>query len=200
MARHQVLCTLAWNRVGLLSVETVESETAMKLDLLYEIDVPKPWPGPHPYGQRQASSRPTGRRSSRSGWPTSWASTPPGTSSTTSGRAARTRSAPEVIIGALSQVTEQIRLGFGVMLMPHAFTPPVRVAEKVATADVLSDGRVEWGTGRSTPMEQTAFGVDPARARPRQWRRSRPSCRCGSRSTSSSTASTGTSRSQPAGW
>ena len=27
---------------------------ALKLDLLYEIDVPKPWPGPHPYGQRKA--------------------------------------------------------------------------------------------------------------------------------------------------
>ena len=28
-----------------------------------------------------------------------------------------------------------------------------RVAEKVATVDILSHGRVEWGTGRSTPME-----------------------------------------------
>ena len=36
----------------------------------------------------------------------------------------------------------------------------MRVAEKVATADILSGGRVEWGTGRSTPMEQIAFGVD----------------------------------------
>src|SRR5438309_8509954 len=43
--------------------------------------------------------------------------------------------------------------------MPHGFTPPARLAEKVATVDVLSNGRVEWGTGRSTPMEQSAFGV-----------------------------------------
>ena len=43
--------------------------------------------------------------------------------------------------------------------MPFGFIHPARVAEKVATVDVLSHGRVEWGTGRSTPMEQTAFGV-----------------------------------------
>ncbi len=29
----------------------------MKLDLLYEIDVPKPWGKPHPYGQREAEQR-----------------------------------------------------------------------------------------------------------------------------------------------
>jgi alkanesulfonate monooxygenase SsuD/methylene tetrahydromethanopterin reductase-like flavin-dependent oxidoreductase (luciferase family) len=47
-----------------------------------------------------------------------------------------------------------------VALMPHEFIHPARVAEKVATVDVLSRGRVEWGMGRSTPMEQTAFHVD----------------------------------------
>ena len=35
--------------------------------------------------------------------------------------------------------------------------------------DVLSGGRIEWGTGRSTPMEQTAFGVDRDLSRD-QWR------------------------------
>lgn len=35
--------------------------------------------------------------------------------------------------------------------------------------DVLSGGRVEWGTGRSTPMEQTAFGVDRDQSRA-DWR------------------------------
>ena len=65
--------------------------------------------------------------------------------------------APEVLLGALSQVTEQIGLGFGVSLTPFGFTHPARVAEKVATVDILSRGRVQWGTGRSTPMEQTAW-------------------------------------------
>ena len=65
----------------------------------------------------------------------------------------------EVVLGGLALSTNQIRLGFGVTLMPFGFIHPARVAEKVATVDILSHGRVEWGTGRSTPMEQTAFGV-----------------------------------------
>jgi alkanesulfonate monooxygenase SsuD/methylene tetrahydromethanopterin reductase-like flavin-dependent oxidoreductase (luciferase family) len=140
----------------------------MKLDLLYEIDVPKPWAKPHPYGQREAEQRAYReaveqiRLGDKLGFHTTW-------HVEHHFREGRSHSpAPEVIIGALSQCTEQIRLGFGVTLMPHAFTPPMRVAEKVATADILSKGRVEWGTGRSTPMEQTAFGVDRDHSRD-QW-------------------------------
>jgi alkanesulfonate monooxygenase SsuD/methylene tetrahydromethanopterin reductase-like flavin-dependent oxidoreductase (luciferase family) len=66
----------------------------------------------------------------------------------------------EVVLGALSQITKNIKLGFGVALMPHEFVHPARVAEKVATVDLLSKGRAIWGMGRSTPMEQIAFGVD----------------------------------------
>jgi alkanesulfonate monooxygenase SsuD/methylene tetrahydromethanopterin reductase-like flavin-dependent oxidoreductase (luciferase family) len=71
----------------------------------------------------------------------------------------------EAVLGALSQVTKNIKLGFGVALMPHEFIHPARVAEKVATVDVLSQGRAVWGMGRSTPMEQTAFGVDIPRSK-----------------------------------
>ena len=44
----------------------------------------------------------------------------------------------------------------------------MRVAEKVA-ADILSAAGSEWGTGRSTPMEQIAFGVDREASRD-QWK------------------------------
>jgi alkanesulfonate monooxygenase SsuD/methylene tetrahydromethanopterin reductase-like flavin-dependent oxidoreductase (luciferase family) len=71
----------------------------------------------------------------------------------------------EVVLGALSQITKNIKLGFGVTLLPHEFIHPARVAEKVATVDLLSGGRVQWGIGRSTPMEQTAFGVDRPRSK-----------------------------------
>ena len=40
-----------------LLLQTESGFSTMKLDLLYEIDVPKPWPGPHPYGQREAEQR-----------------------------------------------------------------------------------------------------------------------------------------------
>ena len=68
-------------------------------------------------------------------------------------------SAPEVVIGALSRLTKKIRLGFGVVVLPHEH--PIRVAEKVATADHLSDGRIEFGTGRSNSYEQQGFEIDP---------------------------------------
>jgi len=140
----------------------------MKLDLLYEVDVPKPWAKPHPYGQREAEQLAYKeaieqiKLADKLGFHTSW-------HVEHHFREGRSHSpAPEVLIGALSQCTENLRLGFGVTLMPHAFTPPMRVAEKVATADILSGGRVEWGTGRSTPMEQIAFGVDREASR-EQW-------------------------------
>jgi alkanesulfonate monooxygenase SsuD/methylene tetrahydromethanopterin reductase-like flavin-dependent oxidoreductase (luciferase family) len=42
---------------------------------------------------------------------------------------------------------------------------PVRVAERVAMVDHMSGGRVEFGTGRSAPYEQTGMGIDPRNTR-----------------------------------
>ena len=74
-------------------------------------------------------------------------------------------SAPEVFLGALSQRTERIRLGHGVTLLPHKFNHPIRVAERVAALDILSNGRVEFGTGRSSQFEQAGFEVDTEESR-----------------------------------
>ena len=68
-------------------------------------------------------------------------------------------SAPEVIISALSRLTKQIRIGFGVVILPNHH--PVQVAERVAMVDHLSGGRVEFGVGRSSPYEQVGLGIDP---------------------------------------
>jgi alkanesulfonate monooxygenase SsuD/methylene tetrahydromethanopterin reductase-like flavin-dependent oxidoreductase (luciferase family) len=137
----------------------------VKLDLLYEVDVPYPWDGAHPYGQRAREQRAYAealqqiRLADELGFQTVWMVEH-------HFREGRSHCpAPEVVIGALSQITSNIRLGFGVTLLPFGFTHPARVAEKVATADILSQGRVEWGTGRSTPMEQTAFHVDRDKTR-----------------------------------
>ena len=71
-------------------------------------------------------------------------------------------SAPEVFLAACSQRTERIRLGHGIVLMPSGFNHPARVAERLATLDLISDGRVEWGTGSaSSRSELEGFGIDP---------------------------------------
>ena len=137
----------------------------MKLDLLYEIDVPRPWPGDHPVGQRRAEQQAYRealeqiRVADPLGFATVWLVEH-------HFREGRSHCpAPEVVLGALSPITSHIRLGFGVTLTPPEFCHPARVAEKVAAVDVLSGGRVEWGIGRSTPMEQLAFGVDRERSK-----------------------------------
>ena len=70
---------------------------------------------------------------------------------------------PEVLFGALSQITKRIRIGFGVSILPYHH--PVRVAERVAMVDQLTDGRVEFGTGRSSIYEQTGMSIDPRNTR-----------------------------------
>ena len=72
---------------------------------------------------------------------------------------------PEVIFGALSRITKRIRIGFGVCILPYHH--PVRVAERVAMVDQLTDGRVEFGTGRSNAYEQLGLGIDPRETRSR---------------------------------
>lgn len=73
---------------------------------------------------------------------------------------------PEVLYGAIAMRTERIRIGYGVRLMPRPYNHPVRTAESVATLDLISNGRVEFGTGRSTTRaELEGFGIDPRQTR-----------------------------------
>ncbi len=71
-------------------------------------------------------------------------------------------SAPEVFLAAAAARTEQIRLGHGVMMVLPPFNHPVRCAERAATLDIISKGRLEFGTGRSaTWTELGGFRCDP---------------------------------------
>jgi alkanesulfonate monooxygenase SsuD/methylene tetrahydromethanopterin reductase-like flavin-dependent oxidoreductase (luciferase family) len=73
-------------------------------------------------------------------------------------------SAPEVFLAALSQHTSKIRLGYGVVVLP--VNHPYRVAEQVATLDIMSNGRVELGTGRGASVYHIeAFGVSQEESR-----------------------------------
>jgi alkanesulfonate monooxygenase SsuD/methylene tetrahydromethanopterin reductase-like flavin-dependent oxidoreductase (luciferase family) len=79
-------------------------------------------------------------------------------------------SAPEVFLAACSQRTRRIRLGHGIVLMPPGYNHPARVAERIATLDLVSRGRVDFGTGESASRaELEGFGVDPAERRA-MWR------------------------------
>ena len=69
----------------------------------------------------------------------------------------------DAMFGALSRITKQIRIGYGVCILPYHH--PVRVAERVALLDQLTDGRIEVGTGRSNAYEQTGLGIDPRETR-----------------------------------
>lgn len=67
-------------------------------------------------------------------------------------------SAPEVFLGAASQRTKRIRLGHGIIQLTT--NHPLRVAERVATLDLLSGGRVELGLGEGQgPVELHPFGT-----------------------------------------
>ncbi|MGZ0187621.1 MAG: LLM class flavin-dependent oxidoreductase [Alphaproteobacteria bacterium] len=71
-------------------------------------------------------------------------------------------SAPELFLAAASQRTKQIRLGHGIKLTAPNYNHPARIAEQLSTLDILSGGRVEWGTGESaTLMEMEGFNIDP---------------------------------------
>jgi alkanesulfonate monooxygenase SsuD/methylene tetrahydromethanopterin reductase-like flavin-dependent oxidoreductase (luciferase family) len=72
-------------------------------------------------------------------------------------------SAPEVFLAAVSQRCPQMRLGHGIVQTPPPFNHPARVAERVATLDLLSDGRVDFGTGEaSSEAELGGFGIEPS--------------------------------------
>src|SRR5712692_1857776 len=54
--------------------------------------------------------------------------------------------APPVLLAAIAQRTDQIRIGPAVCVLP--FHDPVKVAEEYAVLDVVSGGRLDFGVGR----------------------------------------------------
>jgi alkanesulfonate monooxygenase SsuD/methylene tetrahydromethanopterin reductase-like flavin-dependent oxidoreductase (luciferase family) len=75
-------------------------------------------------------------------------------------------SAPEVFLAAASQRTERIRLGHGIVQLPPRVNHPARIAERIATLDLVSDGRVEFGSGESSSASELGgFLVERERKR-----------------------------------
>jgi len=78
-------------------------------------------------------------------------------------------SAPEVFLAACSQRTSRIRLGHGIVQIPFNFNHPARVVERAATLDLISDGRVELGTGESSSAAELEGFLIPREEKRDQW-------------------------------
>ncbi|MCW2546555.1 MAG: h16 [Mycobacterium sp.] len=76
-------------------------------------------------------------------------------------------SAPETFLAYVAGATKRIRIGHGVICLPVQMNHPVKVAERCATLDILSDGRLEVGFGKGgTQQESGTFGYDTTKLRP----------------------------------
>ncbi|MCZ6874175.1 MAG: LLM class flavin-dependent oxidoreductase, partial [bacterium] len=133
----------------------------MQFGLMYEIQIPKPWRVRSEYDAYQQVVAQV-QLGEREGFSSCWTVEHHFLSEYSH------CSAPEVLYGYLAAKTSTIRIGHGVALLPFPYNHPVRVAERVATLDILSNGRVEFGTGRSgTIIELEGFGIPPDETRPR---------------------------------
>jgi alkanesulfonate monooxygenase SsuD/methylene tetrahydromethanopterin reductase-like flavin-dependent oxidoreductase (luciferase family) len=90
--------------------------------------------------------------------------------------------APECFLMAVAMRTRQIHIGHAIVNITPKVNHPARVAERIATMDHLTEGRVEFGTGRGSgstevhgfdiaDMEETrAMWEESVRQIPRMWR------------------------------
>ncbi|HWC28847.1 MAG TPA: LLM class flavin-dependent oxidoreductase, partial [Dehalococcoidia bacterium] len=87
-------------------------------------------------------------------------------------------SAPEVWLSAVAEKTKNIRLGHGIVHMPPKHNHPARVAERIAMLDLVSDGRVEFGTGEGATVTETGGFLTPRAEKKEAWEEAtREACR-----------------------
>jgi alkanesulfonate monooxygenase SsuD/methylene tetrahydromethanopterin reductase-like flavin-dependent oxidoreductase (luciferase family) len=68
-------------------------------------------------------------------------------------------SAPETFLAFVAGKTTRLEIGHGVVCLPPAMNHPVKVAERIATLDILSKGRLHFGMGKgATQQEAGTFG------------------------------------------
>ena len=76
-------------------------------------------------------------------------------------------SAPETFLAFIAGRTTRIHVGHGVVCLPPAMNHPVKVAERIAMLDLLSEGRLHFGVGKGgTQQEAGTFGYDLAELKP----------------------------------
>jgi len=76
-------------------------------------------------------------------------------------------SAPETFLAFVAGATRRIGIGHGVICLPPQMNHPVKVAERCATLDILSGGRLHVGFGKGgTQQEAGTFGYQLEELRP----------------------------------
>ena len=124
----------------------------MRIGLFYQIQVPKPWTA-QSEAQRIYEALDQIPYAEEQGFDSVWFSEHhfrPVWSH---------NSAPDLTLAAASQRTSRIRLGIGVVLAP--IHHPLHVAQRMATLDILSHGRVDVGIGRTGyPYQLIPYGTD----------------------------------------
>ncbi len=69
-------------------------------------------------------------------------------------------SAPEVFLAACAALTKTIRVGHGIRQVIPNYNHPARTAEGLATLDIISHGRLDFGIGEgATRLELGGFGI-----------------------------------------
>ena len=130
----------------------------MKFDIFCEIQKAKPWPKDHEavlFRETMEQARP----------PTTRASIPGGRSSITRPTSSAIRRRSAFVLTAIAARTQRIHVGHAGVLAPFRINNPYQVAERAATLDLLSDGRLELGLAKSGGKEWETFGVNPETAR-----------------------------------
>ncbi|MDR7220655.1 LLM class flavin-dependent oxidoreductase [Aminobacter aminovorans] len=76
-------------------------------------------------------------------------------------------SAPETFLAFVAGQTKKLEIGHGVVCLPPAMNHPIKVAERVAMLDILSNGRVNFGVGKGgSQQEAGAFGYQLSELQP----------------------------------
>lgn len=130
----------------------------MKFDIFCEIQKAKPWPENHePTLFRETLEQ--AEAADKAGFDTWWQ---------VEHHAAEEfsySSAPALVLTAIAARTKRIHVGHAGVLAPFRINNPYQVAERAATLDILSDGRLELGLAKSGGKEWETFAVNPETAR-----------------------------------
>ena len=127
----------------------------MKFGVFFEISVPRPW-GPETEYTVYQNCLEQARLADELGFDQAWAVEHHFLEEYSH------CSAPEIFLTAIAMQTKNLRVGHGIVTCVPELNNPIRSAERAAVLDLVSGGRLEFGTGRSaTWTELGGFGANP---------------------------------------